>query len=104
VIFITQTKVKEIGIRKVHGASTNDIIVLLSKGFLIMLIIAVCIATPLAKVANNAWLVEFAVRVNFGIEVIAVGVLIMLILGLITIFSQTIRTARMNPSDTLRYE
>jgi putative ABC transport system permease protein len=104
VIFVTETKVKEIGIRKVHGASTGDIILQLSKGFVIMLIIAIVIATPLAKVANNAWLIQFAVRVNFNIEILGVGILIMSALGLVTILSQTIRTARTNPSDTLRYE
>jgi putative ABC transport system permease protein len=104
VIFVTETKVKEMGIRKVHGASTGDIIIQLSKGFVIMLIIAIFIATPLAKVANNAWLIQFAVRVNFSIEILGVGILIMSALGLVTIMSQTIRTARTNPSDTLRYE
>jgi putative ABC transport system permease protein len=104
VIFVTQTKIKEIGIRKAHGANTFDIIFLLSKGFLIMLFIAIIIATPLAKLANTAWLIEFAIRVNFGIKVLAVGIFIMLALGLTTILSQTIRTARINPSETLRYE
>ena len=104
VIFVTQSKIKEIGIRKVHGASTNNIILQLSRGFLIMMIIAICIAVPLSKIANDAWLVQFAVRVEFGIEIISVGILIMIILGLMTILSQTIRTARINPSETLRYE
>ena len=104
VIFVTQSKVKEIGIRKVHGASTNNIILQLSRGFLMMLIIAICIAVPLAKFANNAWLVQFATRVQFGVKIISVGILIMIILGLATILSQTIRTARINPSETLRYE
>jgi putative ABC transport system permease protein len=104
VIFVTETKVKEMGIRKVHGASTRDIIVQLSKGFVIMLIIAIVIATPLAKVANDAWLIQFAVRVNFNIEILVVGILIMSVLGLSTILSQTMRTARTNPSDILRYE
>ena len=104
VIFVTQSKIKEIGIRKVHGATTSNIILQLSRGFFIMLIIAMCIAVPLAKLANNAWLVQFAVRVQFGIEIISVGVLIMIILGLTTILSQTIRAARTNPADILRYE
>jgi putative ABC transport system permease protein len=104
VIFVTETKVKEMGIRKVHGASTGDIIIQLSKGFVIMLIIAIIIATPLAKLANNAWLIQFAVRVNFNLEILGVGVLIMAVLGLVTILSQTVRTARTNPTDTLRYE
>jgi len=104
VIFVTQTRVKEIGIRKVHGANTRDIIFLLSRGFIFMLIISVFIATPLAKIVNNAWLIEFAVRVDFGFEVIFIGILIMLFLGIATILSQTIRTARTNTSDILRYE
>lgn len=104
VIFVTQTRVKEIGIRKVHGAHTKDIILLLSRGFIFMLIIAVFIAAPLAKLINNAWLIQFAVRVNFGFEVISIGILIMLFLGIATILSQTVRTARINTSEILRCE
>ena len=69
-----------------------------------MLIIAVFIAAPLAKLANNAWLIQFAARVNFGFEVISIGILIMLFLGIATILSQTIRTARTNTSEVLRCE
>jgi putative ABC transport system permease protein len=104
VIFVTQTRVKEIGIRKVHGASIADMILLLSKGFVIMIIIAIVVATPLAKMVNELWLREFAVRVDLGLEIIAVSILIMLILGALTIFSQTIKSARRNPVDALRYE
>lgn len=104
VLFVTQTRVKEIGIRKVHGATINDVVLMLSKGFLIMLGIATLIATPLAKMANELWLREFPTRVKFGWEILGMGIMIMLILGFITIFSQTIKTARTNPSDALRYE
>jgi len=104
VIFVTQTKVKEIGIRKVHGASLNDAVWVLSKGFLILLLISVLIATPLAKIANEVWLREFAVRIEFGFEILTIGILIMLIIGLFTIFSQTIKSSRRNPVETLKYE
>jgi putative ABC transport system permease protein len=104
VIFVTQTKVKEVGIRKVHGATTRDVILLLSKGFITMLFIAIVIATPLAKMVNELWLREFAVRVKFGMEILAVSILIMLLLGAVTIFSQTIKSARRNPVDALKYE
>ena len=69
-----------------------------------MLFIAVIIVVPLAKLINNAWLIQFAHRVNFGFEVLFIGILIMLFLGIVTILSQTIRTARINTSDILRYE
>ena len=104
VLYVTNTKIKEIGIRKVHGARLKDVVFMLSKGFLIMLLIAIIIATPLAKLANELWLREFAVRVQFGYEILGIGILILFVLGLITIFSQTIKTARTNPIDALRYE
>jgi len=104
VIFITQTKIKEIGIRKAHGASNNDMVVQLSRGFLIMLFIAIVITAPLAKVINEAWLMEFAIRVQFGFGILAIGIILMLALGLTTIFSQTIKVARTNPVNALRYE
>ncbi|MFC2123770.1 ABC transporter permease [Bacteroidota bacterium] len=104
VIFITQTKVKEIGIRKVHGASNNDMVLQLSKGFLIMLLIATVVTTPVAKVINDVWLMEFAVRVQFGVGILVIGIFIMLVLGLLTIFSQTVKVAKTNPVQALRYE
>ena len=104
VIFVVQTRIKEIGIRKVHGATNCDAVWVLSKGFLIMLGIAVIIATPLAKLINDLWLREFAVRIQFGMGIMATGILIMLALGLATIFSQTIKSAHNNPVEALRYE
>jgi len=104
VIYITQSKVKEIGIRKVHGASIQNAVWILSKGFLTMLMVAIFIATPLAKMINDLWLQEFAVRVDFGFEILLAGVMIMAVLGFLTIFSQTLKSARRNPVETLRYE
>jgi putative ABC transport system permease protein len=104
VIFVVQTRIKEIGIRKVHGATSRDAVWVLSKGFLILLIIAVFIATPFAKLINEMWLREFAVRIEFGIGILGMGILMMLILGLATIFSQTVKSASNNPIEALRYE
>jgi putative ABC transport system permease protein len=104
VIYITQTRVKEIGIRKVHGATIRDAIWVLSRDFLILMAIAIVIATPLSKLFNDLWLRQFAVHVKFGIEVLSAGILIITVLGIFTIFSQTLKSSKINPAETLRYE
>lgn len=103
-IFNTETRIKEIGIRKAMGADSRSIVLLLSKGFLILLGIAVIIGSPIAYLINNIWLQEFAFRVNFGIGIFGISISILLVLGLITIGSQTFRAANSNPATILRTE
>jgi len=103
-IFNTETRIKEIGIRKAMGADTRNIVLLLSKGFVFLLAIAVVIGIPLAYIINNAWLQMFAFRISFGIGIFGLGIGILLILGLITIGSQTIKAANTNPAKILRTE
>ena len=102
--YTAETRLKEIGIRKVMGASVKSILLLLSRGFIILLGIAILIGGPLAYFINNLWLELFAYRVNFGINIFGSAILIMLILGLLTVGSQTLRAALTNPSVTLRDE
>jgi len=102
--FTTQTKVKEISIRKVLGASDKNIVVLLSRGFLILLVIAIIIAVPASYFINSLWLQSIAYRVSINFSVIGLSTGIMLVLGILVIGSQTIRAAILNPVDRLRNE
>ena len=103
-IYNVESRTKEVGVRKVVGAKVSDLIFLLSKGFLLLLIIAVAIATPLTYFVNSLWLRMIAYRVELGVNVMALGILILLALGLITIGSQAIRAAIRNPIIALRDE
>ena len=102
--YSSESRRKEIGIRKVLGAEVSGLLMLLSKGYLILLVIATIIAVPLAYLINNAWLEQFAYRVNFGPSIYLTGIFIVFIIGLLTIGSQTLKTALTNPSTTLRDE
>jgi putative ABC transport system permease protein len=100
----TQSRTKEIGVRKAMGAFTYQILVLLSWNFLKLLLIAACIAVPVGYWFGDLVLQQFAYRIELGAGIIALGFLLMMTVGLITIGSQTIRAAMRNPVDTLRHE
>ena len=102
--YTIETKTKEVGIRKVLGASTSQLVMQLSKGFVSILVIAIVIAVPLAYFMNNLWLQQFAFRVSITAGVIAFGVFTLLVLGVLTIGSQTMRAGSINPVDSLRSE
>ena len=102
--YSTERKTKEVGIRKVLGAAEHSIVFILSKSFLKLLAISILIAAPLSYFINRMWLDELPNRVEFGIETVMLGSLLMLGLGLITIGSQTLRAARQNPVDSLKDE
>jgi len=102
--YTAETRLKEIGIRKVMGASVKSLLLLLSKGFIILLSIAIVIGAPLAYFINNLWLELFAYKVSFGVNIFGTSILIMLILGILTVGSQTLRAALINPIVTLRDE
>ena len=102
--FAAETRRKEIGIRKVLGAEIRGLLVLLSGGFFILLIIAAVIAIPLSYLINNAWLQEFAYRISMGPAIFLGGMLIVFLIGLLTIGSQTLKAAMTNPAAVLRDE
>jgi putative ABC transport system permease protein len=102
--YSAETRIKEIGIRKVLGASVQSILMQISRGYIFMLLIAIIIATPVAYYLNNSWLQFFAIRINFSIWILLFGVLLLLTLGLLAIGSQTIKAALSNPANTLRDE
>jgi putative ABC transport system permease protein len=102
--YSTQTRVKEIGIRKVYGASSKNIMFLISKTYIKLFIIAAFIAGPLAYIINNAWLQYVSKHTKFGFGNIFIGIFVIISFGMITIASQTLKAANTNPANTLRYE
>lgn len=102
--FNTMQRVKEIGIRKVLGASTTHIVGILSKEIIVLVIIANLISWPLAWYFMDKWLDGFAYKVNLNIGVFALATFAALLVALLTVSSQTIKAALTNPSKTLRYE
>jgi putative ABC transport system permease protein len=77
---------------------------LLSREFLILLAVAIVIGGPLSYLVNNIWLRRFPNRVDFGLGTVVIGVVTLLVLGLLTIGSQTLKASRRNPVDTLRLD
>ncbi len=102
--FAAESRRKEIGIRKVMGASVKAVLFLLSKGFIYLLVIASAVAIPVSYFLNNIWLQEFAYRIDMSPSIFLAGLLIIFLIGLITIGSQTLRAALANPATTLRDE
>ena len=104
VVFSTQSRLKEVSIRKVLGASNRALIVILSKGFVKLLLLAVLISTPVTWFINNMWMDFIAFRVEIGAGVVLFGIVIVAILGLLVVGSQTWQAANTNPSKVLRDE
>lgn len=99
-----QTKVKEIGIRKVLGASIAQIVKLLGREFVGLLGIAILIAGPLAWYFSNEWLANFSFKTELSLWIFLVGASIALLIAGITIGYQAIRAAKVNVIDSLRDE
>ncbi|WP_261387289.1 ABC transporter permease [Chitinophaga pinensis] len=97
-------RTKEIGIRKVLGASVNSILFLLSSDFLKLVLIALLVATPLAWYLMYQWLKDFAYRVDIQWWVFVLSGGIAVILALITVYVQTVKTALTSPVKSLRTE
>src|SRR5439155_21955324 len=95
--FMVEQKTKEIGIRKVLGASIKDISFILSKDFLKLIVVAFFIAAPIAWILMNKWLQDFAYRTSISWWVFAVAVLAALIITCVAVGFQTIKAAIANP-------
>jgi putative ABC transport system permease protein len=102
--FFTEQRTKEIGIRKVLGASAMSVVNLLSKDFLKLVVLANLIAWPFAYYFMNRWLQDFAYRVNIGWWVFAISGALALVVALITVSAQALKAALANPVEALRYE
>lgn len=103
-LFATAQRNKEIGIRKVLGASVSNIVLLLSKDFIQLVIIAFILASPLSYFIMHSWLQDFAYRINIEWWVFAVAGLLSITIALATISFQAIKAANANPVKSLRTE
>lgn len=102
--FLTQQRTKEIGIRKILGATTANLVSLLSRDFLKLVIIALIIASPLAWYLMNAWLEDFAYRINIQWWVFVLAGLLAVGIAFLTVSFQSIKAALTDPVDSLRSE
>ncbi|MEO8712234.1 MAG: FtsX-like permease family protein, partial [Parafilimonas sp.] len=103
-MFTAEQRTKEFGIRKVLGASPVSLFNLLSKEFLFLVLIAFIIASPLAWLAMNNWLKDYAYKINISLWMFAVAGLLAILITLITISFQAIKAAIANPVESLRTE
>ncbi len=103
-IYTAEARSKEISIRRVVGADTKSLIVLLAKGYAILLLVAVIIAVPVGYLLGGQILQMFAYHINLDASVFLPGILLVFLLGALTTGSQIIRSALANPIETLRYQ
>ena len=102
--FTAEQKTKEIGIRKVLGASIPGIVILLAKNFLKLVVVANLIAWPIAYFAMNNWLTNFAYRTNINPWVFILCGILTLCIAMLTVSYQSIRASISNPVDAIKYE
>ena len=102
--FNTLQRIKEIGIRKVLGASVGSILRLLTREIILLILLANLIAWPVAWYFMNQWLNSFAYRISMGLGGYVLAGLAALVLALLTVSSQALRAAMVNPAQTLRNE
>ena len=102
--FIAERRIKEIGVRKVFGASIFNLIYLLTKEFSFLVLIGFVLAAPIGYFLLDNWLDGFIYRINMGwLPFVLAGILTLVIAGLTSGF-QSMRAAMSNPIDALRYE
>ena len=104
VSFVSENMTKEIGIRKVLGATVANVVATLTKDFIIWTMLANVIAWPIAYFTMNKWLQGFAYRINTSLLVFALAGGLTLMIVLITVCYQAIKAAMVNPVKSLRYE
>ncbi len=102
--YATERRSKEIGIRKVLGATVADLVTLLSREFMLLVAAAFVVAVPVAYFAMRRWLDGFAYRMDLGVDVFLIAGVLAMSVALVTVIYQAIRTALADPVDSLRYE
>lgn len=103
-LFFTQQKTKEIGIRKVNGATVSEIVLMLNKDFIKWVFVSFVVAVPIAWFAMHRWLQNFAYRIELSWWVFLLAGIAVSFIALLTVSLQTFRAARRNPVEALRYE
>jgi putative ABC transport system permease protein len=102
--FMANQKTKEIGVRKVLGASVESIVMMFSKEYLKLIAIGFLIAAPIGYLAMNAFLEQFAYKIELGPGVFVLGLVITLIIAMLTVGYRSLKAAIVNPVKSLRYE
>ena len=102
--FTVEQKTKEIGIRKTMGATTNMVFMLLNKSFTKWVIISILLGSPVAYILMAKWLNNFAYHIKPNVLIFLSAGFVILFIAQLTVVYQTIKTARSNPVDSLRYE
>jgi putative ABC transport system permease protein len=102
--FTAEQRTKEIGVRKVLGASVFDLWTLLSKDFMVLVFISCGIAIPIAYYSMNQWLTDYEYKINIGAGVFVSVALVALVITLLTVSFQVIKAALANPVNSLRSE
>ncbi|MHC1703973.1 MAG: ABC transporter permease [Tenuifilaceae bacterium] len=102
--FTIEQRVKEIGVRKAMGATVTSIFLLISKEIMILVALSTIVAWPVIYFVAKNWLQNYHYRINLGVFDFILGFVIAIAIALITISYRTIKTARINPSESLRYE
>lgn len=103
-LFMAEQRKKEISIRKVLGASTANILALLNKEFIILVAIANIIAFPLAYIIIDKWLSAFEYRVSISVLPFIVAISLSILIAILTVSIQSVKVAKANPIDALKYE
>jgi putative ABC transport system permease protein len=102
--FAVERRTKEIGLRKIMGADNSRILLLISKDFMVLMVIAFAVALPVGYYFKTIWLSNFAFRVDIGPGLFLLAGLLNLLLGLFTLSYQSVRIAKTDPVETLRCE
>ncbi len=102
--FTAEQKTKEVGIRKVLGATEVKLVYLLCKEFIILVFISNLIAWPVSFYLVNQWMNDFAYRADFGIKFFLIAGIVSLIIAVMTVGYQAVKTAIANPAESLKYE
>jgi len=101
--FLTQTRTREIGIRKISGASANNIVLMFAREFSLWIFLANIIAAPVALYTLNKWLQAFPYKTDIHIWIFVAGLFISVFVALLTVSLRVFQAASINPSDAMRY-
>ena len=103
-MLVVNSKVKEIGIRKVMGASPSSLFKLMAKGFSIQLLISILLSIPITIWLMNKWLSNFAYRIEIGLGLFFISAILAIVIAFLVISYHTVRATKVNPVESLRSE